>query len=343
MPHTWDANSPAPDVALQRLVEGNQRFRKAKGKSPARVWSRHLATAAQRPFAIILGCSDSRTPVEILFDEGFGDLFVIRIAGNIVAPSVVGSIEFAASQFGSRLVVVMGHSRCGAIAATVKAIETGLGPESQNIRAITDRIAPHIENLVRPGNPKRLLREAMRANVRASVAHLRHGSRLLEELVVAGRVAVVGAEYELETGAVRFLDALPSPAGTPRTSQGDGPLSVRLKRVYQPAAADDGFRVLVDRLWPRGLSKQRAQVDVWLRELAPSDALRKWYGHRPARWEEFQKRYARELEEQQAALERLAAEARRQPVTLLYASRETERNNAAALKRQLERRASRRG
>lgn len=209
MPHTWDPSSLSPEQALQRLVEGNRRFREASGKSPARGWSPQLADEAQRPFAIILGCSDSRTPVEILFDEGFGDLFVVRIAGNIVAPSVIGSIEFAAAQFGSRLVVVMGHTRCGAIAATVKAIETGLGPESKNLRSITDRIAPHIEGLVRPGDPDGILREAVRANVRASADHLRHGSRLIEELVVAGRVAVLGAEYELETGAVHFLDSLP--------------------------------------------------------------------------------------------------------------------------------------
>jgi carbonic anhydrase len=152
-----------------------------------------------------------------LFDEGFGDLFVVRIAGNIVAPSVVGSIEFAAAQFGSRLVVVMGHTRCGAIAATVKAIETGLGPESKNIRSITDRIAPHIEGLIRPGDPEGIIREAVRANVRASVDHLRHGSRLIEELVVAGRVAVVGAEYELETGAVHFLDGVPPDAAPRKT------------------------------------------------------------------------------------------------------------------------------
>jgi len=133
---------------------------------------------------------------------------------------VVGSIEFAAAQFGSRLVVVLGHTRCGAIAATVKAIETGLGPESKNIRSITDRIAPHIEGLVRLGDPDGLIREAVRANVRASVDHLRHGSRLIEELVVAGRVAVVGAEYELETGAVHFLDGMPPAATRPPKSEG---------------------------------------------------------------------------------------------------------------------------
>lgn len=216
MPHTWDPTSLSPEQALQRLVDGNRRFREDSGTSSARPWSRRLATEKQRPFAIILGCSDSRTPVEILFDEGFGDLFVVRIAGNIVAPSVVGSIEFAASQFGSRLVVVMGHTRCGAIAATVNAIETGLGPESKNIRSITDRIAPHIEGLVGTGGAEERLREAMRANVRASADHLRHGSRILEELVAASRVAVVGAEYELETGAVHFFDGLP--LAPPKTS-----------------------------------------------------------------------------------------------------------------------------
>jgi carbonic anhydrase len=209
MPRTWDEDSLAPEQALRRLQEGNRRFREQTGPTSARAWSAHLATAAQRPFAIVLGCSDSRTPVEILFDEGFGDLFVVRIAGNIVAPSVVGSIEFAASQFGSRLVVVMGHTRCGAVTATVNAIQTNLGPESKNIRAITDRIAPHVHGLIRPGDPEGVLREAVRANVRASVDHLRHGSRILEELVIAGRLAIVGAEYDLETGEVIFFDRVP--------------------------------------------------------------------------------------------------------------------------------------
>jgi carbonic anhydrase len=210
MPRIWDPSSLSPEDALRRLTDGNRRFRDENAASSARSWSRQLATEQQSPFAIVLGCSDSRTPIEILFDQGFGDLFVVRIAGNIVAPSVVGSIEFAASQFGTRLVVVMGHTRCGAVGATVKAMETGLGPESRNIRAITDRIAPHIEGLVRPGNTEGIIREAVRANVRASANHLRHGSALLEQLVVAGRVAVVGAEYELETGEVHFFDGVPA-------------------------------------------------------------------------------------------------------------------------------------
>jgi carbonic anhydrase len=201
---------PGPDEALRRLIEGNRRFRDTSAATAARPWSPEQADRQQSPFAIVLGCSDSRTPVEILFDQGFGELFVIRIAGNIVAPSVIGSIEFAASQYGSRLVVVMGHTGCGAVTATVHAVETGMGPESRNIRSITDRIAPHVEPLVQAVRPEALIRAAVRANVRASVDHLRHGSRILEDLVMEGRLAVAGAEYELETGIVHFLDGVPA-------------------------------------------------------------------------------------------------------------------------------------
>lgn len=205
MPNTWDPLSLSPEAALERLVEGNQRFRRGDGAVAGRGFDPARAAGTQRPFAIVLGCSDSRTPVEIVFDQGFGDLFVVRVAGNIVAPSIVGSIEFAASQFGTRLVVVMGHTGCGAITATLHALDTGMGPASKNLRAITDRIAPHIEAIARAGGPDSP-REAMRANVRASVDHLRHGSQILEELVLKGRVRVVGAEYELETGQVVFFD-----------------------------------------------------------------------------------------------------------------------------------------
>src|SRR5215207_8773755 len=131
MPQTWEPSSPTPEEALRRLVDGNHRFRTRTARMADRPWAEQVATEPQRPFAIVLGCSDSRTPVEILFDVGFGELFVVRIAGNIVAPSVVGSIEFAASQFGTRLVVVMGHTQCGAVHATVRALLTGMGPESK--------------------------------------------------------------------------------------------------------------------------------------------------------------------------------------------------------------------
>lgn len=193
-------------------MEGNRRFRDGSATSRAVRWDAQLGATAQRPFAVILGCSDSRIPVEIVFDAGFGELFVVRVAGNIVAPSLVGSIEFAASQFGAQLVVVLGHTDCGAIAATLHALETGMGPESKNIRAITDRIAPHLEGLTRTGDGAALAHAAVRANVRASADHLRHGSPLLEELIAAGTLAVVGAEYDLENGMVDFFDrrGLPS-------------------------------------------------------------------------------------------------------------------------------------
>jgi carbonic anhydrase len=213
VPHTWDPDALSPLAAVQRLVEGNRRFYEGGAGAKARAFSAALAERPQRPFAIVLGCSDSRTPVEILFDEGFGDLFVVRIAGNVVAPSVVGSIEFAASQFGTRLVVVLGHTRCGAIGATVNALRTANSSESRNIRSITDRIAPHIEPLLRSSAAAPnagLLCELMRINVRASVDHLRHGSRIIEELVLKGRLAVVAADYELETGHVNFFDGVPA-------------------------------------------------------------------------------------------------------------------------------------
>ena len=150
---------------------------------------------------------------ELEFDQGLGDLFVIRVAGNVVAPSGIGSVEFAVSRFGTPLVVVMGHTLCGAVAATVQALEDGDSPESKNLRSITDRIAPHVESLVRlarrqPTERSVLLREAGRANILASTAQLRHGSPLLERMVATGELLVVGAEYELETGRVEFLDVL---------------------------------------------------------------------------------------------------------------------------------------
>jgi carbonic anhydrase len=214
MPHTWDPDALSPSEALKRLSEGNQRFCEGRASHASRVFSPDLAIRPQRPFAIILGCSDSRTPVEVLFDQGFGDLFVVRIAGNVVAPSVVGSIEFAAAQFGTRLVVVLGHTRCGAIAATVEAIRTSNGPASKNIRSITDRICPHIEHAVRASESTdgEFMRSLMRDNVSASADHLRHGSRIIEDLVLANRLAVVTADYELETGRVQFFGDLPATA-----------------------------------------------------------------------------------------------------------------------------------
>jgi carbonic anhydrase len=168
---------------------------------------RELASG-QEPFAIVLGCSDSRVPAEIVFDQGLGDLFVIRVAGNVVAPSQVGSIEFAAERFGTRLVVVLGHSSCGAVLATLEELGRPAESRSRNLRSIVDRIRPSVEPLLGTGpepQPEALVRAAVRANIRASVHHLRYGSEILEQLTADG-LLVVGAEYSLETGLVEFLD-----------------------------------------------------------------------------------------------------------------------------------------
>jgi carbonic anhydrase len=195
--------------ALDRLREGNKRFvanQTATLSNPSR---RAELVAGQEPFAIILGCSDSRVPAEMVFDQGFGDLFVIRVAGNVVAPSQVGSVEFAAARFGTRLVVVMGHSQCGAIVATLEDVLGRASNQSRNLRSIVDRVRPSVETLLsggRHGNPEDLIRDAVRANVLASVDHLRHGSELLERLVREGGLSVIGAEYSLESGIVSFFE-----------------------------------------------------------------------------------------------------------------------------------------
>ena len=197
--------------ALARLREGNQRFvANENGASLTDAARRASLVAGQEPFAIILGCSDSRAPAELVFDQGFGDLFVIRVAGNVVAPAQIGSVEFAAARFGTRLVVVMGHSQCGAISATLDDV-LGLAPsQSRNLRSIVDRVRPSIETLLAGrtscDDSQALVKEAVRANVRASVGHLRHGSELLEQLVQNDGLVVIGAEYSLETGVVTFFD-----------------------------------------------------------------------------------------------------------------------------------------
>jgi len=199
--------------ALERLREGNARFvsdvrsREAGTRRPNR---RELA-ADQEPFAIVLGCSDSRVPVEIVFDQGFGDLFVIRVAGNIVASSQVGSVEFAAVVFGTRLVVVLGHSRCGAILATLEELQQATDRKSKNLRSIVDRIRPSVEKLLTTDlrhDPEALVRHAVRANIRVAANQLRYGSALLEELIQRDALLVVGGEYSLETGVVEFFDGV---------------------------------------------------------------------------------------------------------------------------------------
>ncbi len=198
-------------AALERLQSGNERFvsgisRHMQFTSPAR---RDKLVSGQAPFAIILGCSDSRVPAEIIFDQGLGDLFVIRVAGNIVAPSQIGSIEFAADRFGTRLVVVLGHSRCGAVQATLEELERPSESRSPHLRSIVDRIRPAVATLLETdlrNQPATLIHHAVRANIRASVSHLQYGSQILEQLVREAGLLVVGAEYELDTGKVIFFD-----------------------------------------------------------------------------------------------------------------------------------------
>jgi carbonic anhydrase len=200
--------------ALERLRVGNHRFASGLGSVDGlsnRTRRAELVTG-QEPFAIVLGCSDSRVPAEIVFDQGLGDLFVIRVAGNIVAPSQIGSVEFAAERFGTRLVVVLGHSQCGAIVATLEELQRPSENQSRNLRSIVNRIRPSVEGLLTtaPGmGPEALVHTAVRANVRLSASQLRHGSEVLERLIADDGLLVVGAEYSLESGVVDIFDGVP--------------------------------------------------------------------------------------------------------------------------------------
>ena len=200
--------------ALERLREGNRRFVsgvRSRDTLTNQVRRNELATG-QEPFAIILGCSDSRVPAEIVFDQGLGDLFVIRVAGNIVASSQVDSVEFAAARFGTQLVVVLGHSQCGAILATLEELQQPTNSQSRNLRSIVGRVRPAVEALLATDlrrDPDALVGHAVRANIRASADHLRHGSDILEHLIERNGLLVVGAEYSLESGLVDFFDGVP--------------------------------------------------------------------------------------------------------------------------------------
>jgi carbonic anhydrase len=199
--------------ALALLQEGNRRFvSDISNRDAIASRARRLElTASQAPFATILGCSDSRVPVEIVFDQGLGDLFVIRVAGNIVAPSLIGSVEFAAEQFGTRLVVVLGHTQCGAIETTLQQLRRPVENQSRNLHSIVDLIRPAVEGLLATElrhDHRALGQAAVRANIRASVQHLRHGSDIIEQLIQKAGLMVVGAEYSLETGVVDFFDGL---------------------------------------------------------------------------------------------------------------------------------------
>ena len=211
------------EEALARLRAGNRAFvaslQGPAAAPPARQPPRLPLPQAQEPLAIVLGCSDARVPAELVFGLGFGDLFVIRVAGNIVAPSQVGSVEFAAARFGTRLAVVLGHTQCGAIAATLEELRQDASHQSPNLRSIVDRIRPAIEPLLDSPlgqEPDALAAHAVRANIRSAADHLRHGSEVLERLVERDGVLIVGAEYCLETGVVDFFDGVPAIAATLR-------------------------------------------------------------------------------------------------------------------------------
>ena len=195
--------------ALDRLRDGNRRFVTDQSSPALSRADRRALVNGQEPFAIILGCSDSRVPAELVFDQGFGDLFVIRVAGNVVAPSQVGSVEFAAERLGTRLVVVLGHTSCGAVTATLEDLQRPASNQSWNMNSIVSRIRPSVEGLLATElkhDHERLIGQAVRANVRASVNQLRHGSDVLELLIRRDGLRVVGAEYSLETGVVDFFD-----------------------------------------------------------------------------------------------------------------------------------------
>lgn len=198
------------DEALVRLKEGNKRFVAGETDSEELRHSSRRAELVnkQEPIAIILGCSDSRVPAELVFDQSVGDLFVIRVAGNIVAPSQVASVEFCAEKFKTQLVVVLGHTNCGAVSATISELGIPAEERSENLHAIVSRIRPSVETLLETdlvNRPEELLTAAVRSNVRSCVSHLQHGSRILEQLTNSNGLRIVGAEYSLETGNVEFF------------------------------------------------------------------------------------------------------------------------------------------
>ncbi len=199
--------------ALERLREGNRRFASNIDRGGDRIDARPAEVAGgQEPLAIILGCSDSRVPAEIVFDQGLGDLFVIRVAGNIVAPSQIGSVELAATKFGTRLVVVLGHSHCGAIEETLKQLQESSENRSRNLKSIVDFVRPSVEPLLAQGlggDPDVVIEQAVRENIKAAAEHMRRGSVILEDLERDEGLVIVGAEYSLETGLVDFFDGVP--------------------------------------------------------------------------------------------------------------------------------------
>ena len=190
---------------LDELTAGNTRFQQ-RTTSPKH-WQGPEAVRVQKPKAIVLGCSDSRVPIEMIFGQGPGDLFIVRVAGNIAAPSQIGSIEFAVAQLDVSLIIVLGHTRCGAINASVQALQDGTAGISDNLRSIVDRIGPNIHHLVdaKAATPSSLSNQCMSANVLASVKNIEQASVSLQQRTTQGLLTICGAYYDLDDGGVRFL------------------------------------------------------------------------------------------------------------------------------------------
>jgi len=191
--NSYQPQPTSPDAALQRLLEGNHRVDEAC-QNPQRSRSRLQETAsAQYPFASILGCGDSRVPAEIIFDQGLGDLFVIRVAGNVASQTVIGSLEFAASVLGTQLVVVVGHSQCGAVAAAVKGepLPGRIGGFVEDIKLAVARMKDKTGDLKE---------NAVIANIQYQAQKLVESSTILADLIQAGKLKIMGGQYDLQTG-----------------------------------------------------------------------------------------------------------------------------------------------
>ena len=191
-------NDLTPDAALQQLMDGNQRFVDKKRKSPNQDLPRLLEVAiAQKPFAAILGCADSRFPSEIIFDQGLGDLFVCRVAGNVATPEEIGSLEFGTLVLGAKVLVVVGHKRCGAVDATLKGAQV-----PGQIGSLLDAIKPAVESSKNQTGDK--LENASKANVVLQASRLK-ASPVISKLIAENKLKVVGGYYDLDTGRVTIL------------------------------------------------------------------------------------------------------------------------------------------
>ena len=195
-------NRRNPRQALEQLQAGNRRF--VDGTPISKAAFRKLDVNSQQPHTLVLSCSDSRVPPEIIFDQAPGDLFVVRVAGNVVTPEVLGSLEFAAENFGTRLLLLLGHTHCGAVAATLAYKRQDLDVESDNLAAIIDKIDKVVE--LTDHSDDEVLTAAIRDNVTRGILNLQRGSPLLTDLVLKDGLMIIGAEYSLATGQVTFFN-----------------------------------------------------------------------------------------------------------------------------------------